>query len=597
MAKDERIDNTHADDGSDMSLISLPSDLSHDGDDGAAPKNCFLHYSDEKYMDSESQLCSNAGLQLNLEMTDSSIIMQETQVSNQPQHFNYHQVWYEEHENIGPESRAVDQISEAYKSNKHINNPDKGCLSSGREVFTCSKYPSASSLSTNLQQERIVNSCNSGNSLDTLLGQKVKTVELFEDEVHGCVNKPDKDVLPSQNRDSAHNEYPCANFLSTNPQQEMIVNNFDSSNNVDTVLGQKAKTVEPFHEEVHNSSALCVKKEEEKFHMGPPLMCSSVKANRGIVLRNIINRKDILNSRMKSVDVRGIPKIVPTGDENLKQIDIKFVTNKENEIGVFASKTAAFSVTPAKNNPSVDKIPVFGSNALHLSKERGFQISARKYITLENQLDDKVESYTPSCNMSMKENTPPLDNIQHVKRQIEEDDKISKLNSVGLNTNREKDFQSPARKDITPENQILQPVADGCASFSKLNAEENATSLDVIPVKQVHQIGNVCSQSGSLNKPSSKTVQEYLAESKKELCLISTQGNNSLEKTTAPNEGSKMQQPVQSKPGFELVYKQDQNIALKSAKRQDNYITVNGKSYKVQKILGKGGSSQVFEVS
>jgi hypothetical protein len=595
MAKDEGGNNGNADYDSDMSLMSLPSDLSHDGDDGARPKkNSFLHYSDEKNMDSGSQLYSDTGLQLNFEMTDSSTIMQETQVSNQLQHFSYDQVWSEKHADVFPESQAVDQISEAYKTNKNVNTPDKSCLSFVKKVYTHSEYSSAGSLSSNPQKENIGNSYDSGNSLDTLMGQNIKTVELFQEEVHGCVNKRDKAFLSSQNRDLAHNEYPRANCSSTNPQQEMIVNVYDSCNNVDIFLGKKAKTMEPFHEEVHKSSALCVKKEEDKFHTRPPLMCSSVQANRGIVLQNIINHKDILRSKTKLVDVRGIPKIIPGSDENTKQIDTKDVSNKENEIDVFASKIAAFNITPAENKPSVNKFSAFGSNPLYLSKERGFQMSAGKGITVENQLDDKVESYTPFCNINMMEHTPSLDNILHVKRKIQEDDNISELKSVGVNTSTEKDVKSPTRKGITPQNQILEPLADRYASLSKLNARENATLLDdAIPVKQTHQMGKVCCQSGFLNKPGSKTVLEYLAESKKEPSKIFTQENNSVENSVALHESPKMRQPSQSNRNFELVYKQ----ALISTQRQDNYITVNGKSYRVQKFLGKGGSSRVLEVS
>ncbi|XP_021934074.1 serine/threonine-protein kinase MPS1 isoform X2 [Zootermopsis nevadensis] len=592
MGKDERNYNTH--DADDMPFMSLHSDLSHDGDDGATPKNnSFLYYSDKKNMDSESQLCSNAGVQLNWEMTDRSIIMEETQISNQFQHYNHHQMWSEEYENIVPESQAVDQTSEAYKTYKHINNPDKGSVISGREVSAHSEYPCSNIVSTNLQEERIVNTYDSGNSQDTLLGQKAKTVELFQEEVHGCDSKPDKDFLPSQSRDPIYSEYPCASSLSTNRQQEIIFNNCESSNNVDICLGQEVKKAEAFHEEVHNSSALCVKKEYEKMHMGPTVMCSSVKANRGIVLRNIINHKDVLNTRMNSVDVRGNSKIIPASDENLKQMDIKYVTNKENEIGLFASKTDAFNVTPARNNPLVNKNPIFGSNPVLLSKERGFEMSARKDISMQKQFDDRVESYTPFCNVNTVENTPLLDSIEQVKRKVQEDDRNFKLNCVGFITNKQ-NFQLPARKDITPENQILHSVAG--RALSKINAMENATKLDVIPEEQAHQIEEVCSHSGSLNKSSSKTVQEYLTESKKELSVISAQGNNSVGKSFAAYEDSKMQQPVQSKSRFELVYKQDQNMALKSAQSQDNYITVNGKSYKVQKILGKGGSSQVFDV-
>jgi hypothetical protein len=531
MAETERTGNAHADD---VSLMSMPSDQSHDGDDGTtAEKNGFLINSDESNMDPESQLSSNIGLQHNLEVTDSSRV-QKPQIFHEHNHFNHHQMWSEEPQNMVPESRAVEH-SEAFQINKYINNPDKGCLGSGKVVSTHSNYPSTNCLSTNPQKATVVNSYNSGNSQYTSLGQNAKAVELVHEKVHAYVVKPDKDFLPSQNIDPAYTKYPHGSSLSTNPQQELFVNNYDSSNNVDTLLGQKAKTVESFHGEIHNSATLCTKEKDEGFHMGPPLMCSSAKANKGIVLRNIINHKEILNSKMKSIDVRRIQKIIQASDEHLQQTDLNYVMNKENEIGVFASKTAAFNITPAKYNTSSDTTPVglFGSIPLNSSKERGFQIPARKGNIVEKQLDDQVESYAPFCNVNMMQNTPLLDNI---KRKIEEDDKISELNSVGLSTNKENYFHSCARKYFTPV-------------------------------------------------------------SKKEQSSLYTQGTNLVEKIVTPHEGLKIQQPVQSKAGSELVYKQDQDIVLKLVQKQDNYITVNGKDYKVQKILGRGGSSQVFEVS
>jgi hypothetical protein len=529
MAEDERIGNTHADDGSDLSLMSTSGDLSRDRDIETTPRMySFPQYSDKKIIKkSEGQLPCNTQLQLNLKLTNGSTGMHEPEV------FNELQVCPEELENVVPEFQAVDQISEAYKINGYVDNPKK-------------------------------------------------------------------DFLLSQKKDSSHNKYQPPNSLSTNPQQEKIVNNYNSSNDLDTFLDQKGKAVVPFLEEVRNSSALCVEKEEERFDMGPPLMCSSVKTNKGVVLRNIINHKDILNSKIKSIDVRGNPKIVHASEENLKQTDINYITNKENDVGLFALKAAAFNdVTPERNIPSNNKFPVFDSSPLNLSKDRGFQISSRRNVIMEKQMGEKLEGYAPSYELNMMENTRPLDNIKHVKGKILEDGKML-TNSVGLNFNEEKDCHSPARKHTTTEKEMHHPELHGFgyASLHKLNVEENTPSFDdIIPVKEEHEISKGGNLSGSLNKPNAKTAQKYSSESKNEIFPVSTQGTSSVERTVVEQEGLNMQQSMQSKAGLELVYKQNQYVAVKPVQRLGNCITVNGKSYKVQKILGRGGSSQVFEVS
>jgi hypothetical protein len=523
--KDEKIDNENVCDGSDISLMSLPSDLSRDEDDGATPRvNSFLQYSDKEIIENlEGQLYSNTGSQAHLELTSNSISMQETKVSSH--NLKCCEVRPEELANVVPESQAVDQISEAYKASGYVNNPEK-------------------------------------------------------------------DFLISKNKDSTHSEYLPAGSLLSNQQQERIFKNNDSSNNLYTLLGQRAKA---YHDRVPISSALCVKKEDEKLHMGPPLMYSSVRTNKGGILRNVVNHKDTPNSKVKSIDVRGIPKNMQASEENVKKMDD---SNKENEVGLFSSKSAAYNITSAKHGSSCNKIPVFDSNLLHVTKEKDFQILAKKSVALEKQLDEKMEPCMPFCNLNMVDTTPPVDNIQHVKRNIQVDGNISKLNSVELNINKENDFHSAARKYVTIEKQIHHPVVDGYALLHKVNVKESTPSVDdVIPAKQENQIDKADSHPGSSNKLTSKPVQEYLAENKKEPSPIPTLGTHTVERAVTAQEDLKMQQVIQSKAGLELVYKQDQNAPLKPVERWDNYITVNGTGYKVQKLLGRGGSSQVFKVS
>jgi hypothetical protein len=414
-------------------------------------------------------------------------------------------------------------------------------------------------------------------------------------EASSCVNNAEKDFLVSENKSSLHTKYLPSGSLLSNQQQERIVKNNNVSNNLVTPLDQKAKAREPCHEEALISTALCVKKEDEKFHMRPTLMYSCPKTNKGGVLRDIINHKDTLNSKMKFIDVKGIPKNTQASEENLKQID---VTKKENNIGLFSSESAAYTATSANHSSSCNKIPVFDSDLLHISKERDFQILAKKGVALVKQLDEKIKPCMPFCNLNMADTTPPVDNIQHVRSNIQVNDKISKLHSVELNVNTENDLHSPARKYAITEKQIHHPAVEGCALFHKVDVKASTPSFDnVIPAKQENQIGKADNQQGSLNKLSSIAVQEYSAENIKGPFPVSPQRTSIVQRNFAAQGDLKMKQAVQPEASLELVYKQVQNVPLKPIEKKDNYIIVNGKGYKVQKFLGRGGSSQVFKVS
>jgi hypothetical protein len=420
------------------------------------------------------------------------------------------------------------------------------------------------------------------------------------DEAHkrnGHINNPGKDFFISEEIYSTNRGSPLSDSHFVNPQGERIVANYISSSNLNTCSSQNANTVAPSHEEVHKSSALCERTNDEKFHMGPPLMCSSVRANKSVVLRNIINHQNILKSKKKSVDLRENPRLLQASEENHKLIDINYI-NKGNDIALFVSNTATVNRIAAKHNPSGNKIPILDSRPANLTEERDFHMSARKDIATEKHLDKKLGSYAPSYNMHMKGSIPPLDSIQCVKRNTQENDDISKLDSVELNINKENDFQLPVKKYNTNEKQEHKPVADKYVSLYKPKMKETTPSFgDVISVKQEHETGEAESQPDSLYKSSSRTVLEYAAEGKMEFHPVSNQGIGAVQGNVAVQECVKKEQAVSSNIGFKVIHKQDQNIALKAAERMDNFITVNGKGYKVLELLGRGGSSKVFKVS
>ena len=517
-AKDERIANTHADDGSDISLTSLPSDLSCDGGGGTMPgMNSFLHHSDKKTVENlEGQFDSSTDMQHCMELRNNLLSMQGPEVCNQLPHYDHHQ-------KVIAACQAIGQISKAHKTNGHVNNLRKDVL--------------------------------------------------IPEEIH-----------------SIHRECPQLSSHSLNPQEERIVMNFDADSKLNTCVSQNFKTLAPAHGEVYRSIALCEKTGDEKFHMGPPLMCSSASSNKGI-FRDIMNHQDISKSKKNSIDLREIPILLQASEENHKQMDINYI-NKENDIGLFASKT------PAKHNPPDSRTPLLDSRPVHLSKEKDFQISTWKDTATEKQLDKKLGNYAPSCNVLMKEDTPPLDIIQRVKSNTQENDNICKLDSVKLNINKENDFHLPTKKYSINEKPRHKPLVDEYVSLCKLKMKETTPSFgDVISLKQEHQTAVAESQPVSSYKSSSRTVQEYSAERKKQFCPVSAQGNGAEEGSVAVQECLKKEQAVQSNPGAKLIHKQVQNIALKPAERLDNYITVNGKSYRVLELLGSGGSSKVFKVS
>jgi len=550
-------------------VISLPSDLSCDGGGGTMPgMNSFLHHSDKRTGENlEGKFDSSIDSQRCMELTNNLSSMQELEVCNQLPHSDHHQGWPEKCEKVIPECQAIGQISEAHKSNGHVNNP-------GKDVF------------------------------------------IFEEI------------------SSIHRECPYSRSHSLNPQEEKIVTNLDAGSNLNTCLSQTFKTLTPVHGEVYRSSALCEKTGDEKYCMGPPLMCSAARANKG-VFRDIINRQDLSKSKKNSVDLREIPILLQASEENNKQMDINYL-NKENDIELFASKTPAVSRTPAEHNPSGNKIPLLDTRPVHLTKERDFQVSKWKDTATEKQLDKNLGSCAPSCNVHMKESTPPLDFIQHVKSNTQENGNICKLDFAKLNINKENDFHLPTKTYRINEKPRHEPLVDEYASLCKPIMKETnekprheplvdeyaslykpimketnekprheplvdeyaslckpimkeTTPLfgDVISLKQEYQAVVAESQPASSYKSNSKTVQEYSAEIKKEFQPVSTQGTGAVHCSVA----------VQPKPGVKLVHTQVQNTALKPAEKLDNYITVNGKGYRVLELLGRGGSSKVFKVS
>lgn len=530
-AKDERIANTHADDSSDISVISLPSDLSCDGGGGTTPgMNNFLHHSDKGTGENlEGKFNSSTDSQRCMELTNNLSSMQELEVYNQLPHSDHHQGWPENCEKLIPECQAIGHISEAHKTNGHVNNP-------GKDVF------------------------------------------IFEEI------------------SSIHRECPYSSSHSHNLLEEKIVTNLDAGSNPNTCLSQNSKTLTPVHGEVYRSSALCEKAGDEKYRMGPPLMCSAARANKA-VFRDIINSQDLSKSKKNAVDLREIPILLQASEENHKQMDVNYI-NKENDTELFASKTPAVSRTPAKHNPSGNKIPLLDTRSVHLTKERDFQVSKWKDTATEKQLDKNLGSCAPSCNVHMKESTPPLDFIKHVKSSTQENGNICKLDSVKLNINKENDFHLPTKKYRINEKPRHKPLVDEYASLCKPIMKETTPLFgDVISLKQEYQTVVAESQPAPSYKSKSKTVQEYSAESKKEFQRVSTQGTGAVEGSVAVQECQTKGQAVQPKPAVKLVHIQVQNTALKPAERLNNYITVNGKGYRVLELLGQGGSSKVFKVS
>lgn len=511
-------------------MISLPSDLSCDGGGGTMPgMNSFLHHSDKRTGENlEGKFESSTDSQRCMELTNNLSSMQELEVCNPLPQSDRHQGWPEKCEKVIPECQAIGQISEAHKTNGHVNNP-------GKDVF------------------------------------------IFEEI------------------SSIHRECPRLSSHSLNLQEERIVTNLDAGSNQNTYLSQNVKTLTPVNGEGYRSS-LCEKTDDEKYRMGPPLMCSAARANKG-VFRDIINNQDLSKSKKNSVDLKEIPILLQANEENHKQMDVNYI-NKENDIEFFASKTPAVSRTPAKLNPSGNKIPLLDTRPVHMTKERDFQMSKWKDTATEKQLDKNLGSCAPSCNVHMKESTPPVDFIQHVKSNTQENGNVCKLGSAKLNINKENDFNLSAKKYRINEKPRHKPLVDEYASLCKPIMKETTPLFgDVMSLKQEYQTVVAESQPASSYKSNSKTVQEYSAESKKEFQPVSTQGTGAVEGSVAVQECLTKGQAVQPKPGVKLVHKQVQNIALKPAERLDNNITVNGKGYKVLELLGRGGSSKVFKVS
>lgn len=473
--------------------------------------------------------------------------------------------------------RKFDSSTDSQRCMELTNN-----LSSMQELEVCNQLPNSDHHQGWPEKcEKVIPECQA-------IGQISET-----HETNGHVINPRKDVFIFE---EIHRECPQSSSHSLNLQEERNVTNLDAGSNLNTCLSQNFKTLTPVHGEVYRSSALCEKTGDEKYRMGPPLMYSAARANK-VIFRDIINHQDISKSKKNSVDLREIPILLQASEENHKQMDINYM-NKENDIELFASKTPAVSRTPANHYPSGNKIPLLDTRPVHLTKERDFQMSKWKDTATEKQLDKNLGSCAPSCNVHMKESIPPLDIIQHVKSNTQENGNICKLDSGKLNINKENDFHLPTKKYRINEKPRHKPLVDEYAPLCKPVVKETTPLFgDVISLKQEYQTVVAESQPASSYKSSSKTVQEYSTESKKEFHPVSTPGTGAVEGRVAVQECPTKEQAVQPKPGAKLVQKQVQNVALKPTERLDNYITVNGKGYRVLELLGRGGSSKVFKVS
>lgn len=454
-------------------------------------------------------------------------------------------------------------------------------LSSMQEMEVCNQQPRPDHQGWPEKHEKVIPECQA-------IGQISEA-----HQTNGHVNNPGKDVFIFEERASIHRECPRSSSHSLNLQEERIVTNLDAGSNLNTCLSQNFKTLTPGNGEVYRSSAPFEKTGDEKFHMGPPLICSAARANK-VVFQDIINHQDISKPKKNSVDLREIPIHLQASEEHHKQMDL----NKENYIELFVSKTPAVSRTPVNRNPSGNKIPLLDPRPVHLTKGRDFQMSKLKDTATEKQLDKNLGSFTPSCNVHMKESTPPLDFIQNVRNNTQENDNICKLDCVKLNINKKNDFYLPAKEYGIDEKPRHTPLVDEYASLCKPFMKETTPLLgDVISLKQEHQTVVAESQPASSYKSSTKTVQENSAERKKEFHPVSIQGTGAVEGSVAVQECLKKEQAMQPTPDAKLVHKEVHNVALKPAENLDNYITVNGKGYRVVELLGRGGSSKVFKVS
>jgi hypothetical protein len=147
------------------------------------------------------------------------------------------------------------------------------------------------------------------------------------------------------------------------------------------------------------------------------------------------------------------------------------------------------------------------------------------------------------------------------------------------------------------QNQINKgnPLLHERASLFKPVKKSTAPVIgDVMTIKEGLQTVLAKGQPVSSNKTRSKTVEDYSAEKRTDFHPVSTPGTGAVEDRVVHGCLTK-EQAVQPKPGAKLVHKQVQNMT--PAERLDEYITVNGKGYRVLELLGRGGSSRVFRVS
>ncbi|PSN29997.1 hypothetical protein C0J52_26894 [Blattella germanica] len=384
--------------------------------------------------------------------------------------------------------------------------------------------------------------------------------------------------------------------------------------------------------------------EDDTHELVQATLNANIKTNKPSILQDIKNYRDILNSKQKS-EIKGTPKYI---DKNLETNTVhkNSINHRLTNIDYLSSNT--IGITPAKHNMNINNLsssdtennskPVYQTPSI----EKKVLRKCTPYndtLSKGNFRKNKSNFYTPSCRED-KENIDSLGSKTVSKLEVCKKEAHLKMKLV------------KELKEMTPAKQSFMDIKDhymfsgGAEPKGKDSLDDDSgqgTLLNTIVVKEI----NILKRNEAYE--SHQVQQSEILSKIPETSLFSNQKNelsyvNMIVSTDADelkryetNEFRHRQQsenhkkilqdkltsnqknglssalsgevnfsnaPLVSRNGEKGHFKDTFDLRLKKSLdenqilycKKEHYLSINGKNYEVQHLLGKGGSSKVFQV-